>query len=120
VGMRSIPGYSGSPVFAYTPFDEHHHCWSVRRKTAEGGAKPISQITSSGPWLLGLGWRYQAVADCVLKNDGETSTDEGYVVQANSGVMYVTPAWGIAQLLNAKRPRGVTAGVPVIIRKQDR
>jgi hypothetical protein len=48
VEMRSIPGYSGSPVFVYTPFDEHHHPWSERRRITTWGTRqrqvPLSQI----------------------------------------------------------------------------
>jgi hypothetical protein len=89
VEMRSLPGYSGSPVF-------------LMRTRVE--AVPPRGLRFNVPviWLLGIDWghidRYASVLEPV--GDGAyASVPGGLVVRENSGMSAVVPVWKIAELL---------------------
>ncbi len=96
VETRSLGGYSGSPVFVHTPFDEHHF---------PGPKRKVRQIMPGGPWLLGVDWGHSPICEQVLEPDGETPVSQGYVVSSNSGMMNVVPAWRLPALLNQEEFR---------------
>lgn len=94
VEMRSISGYSGSPVFVYinptlarpphflTP---HMH--------------PYNQ-TQHGPWLLGIDWSHLPSFRRVLDDDKRTEVQPPQWVEINSGMAGVIPAWRIQEILD--------------------
>jgi hypothetical protein len=91
VEMRSVPGYSGSPVFVRIES-------SVRRP----GDKALLTIgRATGPWLLGVDWGHIGGFEKVKQQDRETDSSEGYVVKSNTGQMAVAPAWKLRELLHA-------------------
>lgn len=91
VESRSLPGYSGSPVFVYiSAFDKR-----------PGRGTTIS-TRQGGPWLLGIDWGHVNEHQDVLESDGETKVKDGWKVQQNSGMMAVQPAWNLAELLLKK------------------
>jgi hypothetical protein len=84
VEARSIPGFSGSPVFVQIP----HFAW--RPNSAEVTTVGV------GPWLLGVDWAHL--------NDYMPARDKHghqlpFEVMANSGMMAVVPAWRLEELL---------------------
>ena len=91
VEMRSISGYSGSPVFVRpTPteklltFPGSGGNTAVREYSNWPGMPPMA----GGPWLLGVDWGY------INKHDEHAN---------NSGVSGVVPAWHLLDLLNTDR-----------------
>jgi hypothetical protein len=94
VDMRSISGYSGSPVYAYYTLSGPR--WPVTglndpmAKQADWSAK-ISDM-----WLLGIDWGNLQVPVEMSDTDGNVIDDKLLV---NSGVSAVVPAWKIAELL---------------------
>jgi hypothetical protein len=113
VELRSLPGYSGSPVFIYSPNAERD--MSIRRAGTD--MAPLSnfnlfgpnaqesidlmmkKITPKGPYLLGIDWSH-------LNNHAPVWTQlhqthpEGLFVRENAGMAGVVPAWKIAEVLN--------------------
>ena len=92
VEARSLPGYSGSPVFLYiAPFSSHP-----------------TQRGISGRWtirLLGVDWSHINHALQVLDGAGKPPSDErgqaaGLHVNTNTGMMGVIPAWRLSRLLD--------------------
>jgi hypothetical protein len=92
VEMRSLPGYSGSAVFV------------------DSGPWGINNIPNSREmgklWLLGIDWGHIPRYVPVLAPTGKKPPDpqyvpvpEGLVVQENSGMAAVVPAWKIRELL---------------------
>jgi trypsin-like peptidase len=91
VEVRSIPGYSGAPVFLFIP--------------------PLSprpeQTSLEASWfirLLGVDWCHLNQDWSVLdKNDNAAADDDGFVpgyhVRANTGMAGVIPAWKLHELL---------------------
>lgn len=91
VEMRSIGGYSGSPVFVWIP------PLVERPETRELRARRF------GPWLMGVDWGHTGGYEAVLEKDGETAVQEGWKVRSNSGMTAVVPAWRLADLLNSDK-----------------
>ena len=90
VEMRSLPGYSGSPVFLHMlPYS--------KRPNTEG------YLSEGGPWLLGIDWSHIADREKVLEKNEQTGKwepiEQGWEVRANSGQMAVVPAWRLQELL---------------------
>lgn len=83
VECRSLPGYSGSPVF----LDAVPH----QRARTRQEVPPFC--------LLGLDWGHLPRFAPVLQKDRKTRIDEGWVVEMNSGMACVLPAWRIMELL---------------------
>ncbi len=94
---RSIPGYSGAPVFLYLDLG-----------TPRPGGKGTSLML--GNWqtrLLGVDWCHLNQQWSVLDKTGEAAADDdghtpGYHVIANTGMMGVIPAWKLLTLLNCE------------------
>lgn len=90
VEMRSLPGYSGSPVFITVSGLQF-----IDPAAGLPGRK-------SGTWLLGIDWSHIRRFEKVLQPKGTDDFEpvpEGWVVQENSGMAGVVPAWKIAELL---------------------
>jgi hypothetical protein len=91
VEVRSLSGYSGSPVFV-------HFLPGVPRRH---GAMMVSyEMGGPGPWLLGVDWAHLAPWEKVKQKDEEQDTEEGYVVRSHSGVLAVAPAWQVLETIN--------------------
>jgi hypothetical protein len=83
VEMRSLGGYSGSPVFLYMmPLLSRVHHYP----------------TSMGPWLMGVDWGHIISTEPVRNKYGDPSPD-GQHVRSNSGMIGVVPAWKLQELL---------------------
>jgi len=109
VEVRSLPGYSGSPVFVYSPcamFD-----MSMRRKgqdrnlayTPKFGEMPpevyFDAMNPKGPFLLGIDFCHIPRKAHVLDADGN-KLDEKWYVEENTGMAGVIPAWKITEVLD--------------------
>ena len=114
VEIRSLPGYSGSAVFVYSPCAMND--MSVRRFGTDRPRKtddpnPFSEanrelfrvrtehMRPKGPYLLGIDWCHIQSTNPVREKNGEV-TSEGWIVQANTGMAGVIPAWKINEALN--------------------
>lgn len=99
VELRSLPGYSGSPVFAY------YAAPMIRLdKPYEEGGKPIPGFDTQGisnVWLLGIDWCHLYSEEPVREPDG-TEVSERYFVKQNAGMAGVVPAWKLLELLYGK------------------
>lgn len=98
VEMRSISGYSGSPVIFQFPLALRKHIEQSRRLTPEGWQMNV------GPWLLGIDCGHFPLYDAVRekRSPGDKSpygkTD--YVAKSHSGFAIVIPAWKLQELLD--------------------
>ena len=90
VEMRSIGGYSGSPVFVWIPPLVHRPETRALRTQAVG------------PWLMGVDWGHTASYETVLEQDCKTPVQEKWKIRANTGMTAVVPAWRLADLLNSE------------------
>jgi hypothetical protein len=86
VEARSLPGYSGSPVFIYIPaFDG-------------AGVERGNFSWRRGPWLLGVDHcRLRDRIKVMHRKTGKPVDDDWYV-EANTGMMGVVPAWYLAEM----------------------
>lgn len=92
VEMRSIGGFSGSPVFVYVmPF--------APRPGSETGYGDKHQ-----QWFLGVDWGHIFAREPVRTKDGKEHPD-GLFLKSNSGVIGVAPAWKLSELLHSDRLR---------------
>jgi hypothetical protein len=94
IECRSIPGYSGSPVFAWIdPAKPRPPLWLT----------PVHQNFKKdrhGPWLLGVDWCHLNTLEKVLEADQKTEADPKRWVKSNTGMAGVIPAWRLLNLLN--------------------
>jgi hypothetical protein len=103
VEMRSISGYSGSPVVFHLPTDVDG--WKVdRHMTVEPDQEGNYDL---GPFLLGIdvgAFNYYNKLYAVRKEkDQEYFTKiDGYEVKSHAGVSIVIPAWKLAELLDGE------------------
>jgi len=89
VEMRSLSGYSGSPVFLYmSPIHGR-----------DGGEFPAPE--ESG-WLLGINRGHIPYDEVVIDGKGKKVSD--YHVETNVGIAAVVPAWKILELLEGDVP----------------
>ncbi len=87
VESRSLPGYSGAPVFVHIP--------SFTSRL--GGA--VTNLEYE--WLLGVDWGHNYITEKV-RDEGGKEHPEGWQVWSNSGMMNVVPAWRLADFLGRK------------------
>lgn len=85
VECRSLPGYSGSPVFVYPmPFSP------VQRERVP-------------PMFLGIDFGHLKDVRPVLNKDGErVPIDDNWFVEINTGMSCVIPAWKVQELLDVE------------------
>lgn len=105
VEMRTLTGYSGSPVFlTITPTIEGPYTTIVKARQEQG--QPIRR---PGTWLIGIEWgnfnRYQHVRERVGEGPDTTYPliSEPWYVRENSGMSLVVPAWKIEEVLMDER-----------------
>lgn len=82
---RSIPGYSGSPVFVYT-------LAGTPRSVVSSGLP----TQGYGPFLLGVDWSH--IYDYVDAKDDRGNALQ-FKIRSNSGMMGVIPVWKLQELL---------------------
>lgn len=97
VEQRSLPGYSGSPVFVFLdPSQPRPPIWIVASNRI--GRVDIKR---TGPWLLGIDWVHVNDYEPVL--DGRNATSKRVKpeawVKSHTGMAGVIPAWRLAELL---------------------
>jgi hypothetical protein len=113
VELRSMPGYSGSAVYIYSPNTMQD--MSARR----GGQDmaPLSdynlfgpnaqqhinlmdhKMTPKGPYLLGIDFSHLN-KNVRVRDAADRPHPEGWFVRENAGMAGVAPAWKIAEVLN--------------------
>lgn len=98
VEIRSLGGYSGSPVFVHIDYEY----WRRRLSVFGGKAKP-TKGPELGPWLLGVDYSMIPLWDPVCDKGGKELPYE-WQVPANSGMMGVIPAWRLQWLLTEYEP----------------
>jgi hypothetical protein len=96
VEQRSLPGYSGSPVFVYIdPANPRPPEWKTPVRTR-------FRPEFNGPWLLGIDWCHLHNFEPVLKNDQETRAEPKQWVKSHTGMAGVIPAWRVLGLLETE------------------
>lgn len=123
VETRSLPGYSGSAVLLYSPCAMND--MSVRRYGVEkasvnpmsgGGQEKFDRdfqvsFSAKGPYLLGIDWCHLPSRTHVLNRDGSKT---GMVVDENTGMAGVIPAWKIIEVLYSERQQTMRKREPGI------
>lgn len=92
IDCRSIPGYSGSPVFfMFDPAKPRPPHWEP----------PVPYDPDwHGPWLLGVdSFHIPSFEQVLTEKDPEKPADPKRWVQTNSGMAGIIPAWEIRELL---------------------
>ncbi len=96
VEVRSIGGYSGSPVFVFIP-----------PASLREGIKdwvPLKIMRGHGPWLLGVDWGHINDWEPIRNERGEPvnqTAPKAQHVKMNTGMAAVVPAWKLAELLDS-------------------
>jgi hypothetical protein len=105
VECRSIPGYSGSPVFVWMA----PHV-GMRAYGQIAGFPPMSTASDwkafggiVGPWLLGINWCHLPDFEPIVQKDRKTRVASEAFAQSNTGMGGVIPAWKIAELLYSEK-----------------
>lgn len=95
VEMRSLPGFSGSPVIVYGYIRLEH-----RPKVPSD-----HPLRHNSTWLLGIDWCHIHHEEPVRNGEGDEKghpmKDKSYV-QSNSGMAGVVPAWKLVELLDSE------------------
>ncbi len=97
VEQRSLPGYSGSPVFVLLdPSQPRPPYWIV-----PGNRIGKLNMERTGPWLLGIDWVHIHSYEPLLKGDTIAGAGKvgGQWVKAHTGMAGVIPAWRLSQML---------------------
>jgi hypothetical protein len=99
VEQRSLPGYSGSPVFVFlNPSQPRPPMWMV----AGNRIGKINRETT-GPWLLGVDWLHIHNWEQVMDGcDEEAKKIPDRWVKSHTGMAGVIPAWKLAELLDCE------------------
>jgi len=115
VEMRSLPGYSGSPVFVYSSgisLRETLKGWEARRDAKRAihprgyRAPTLDQQVEANytalfsVHLLGVDWAHLAGTQRVKTEAGDP-VPERWHVEENSGMMAVVPAWKVSEILHS-------------------
>jgi len=116
VDCRSVPGYSGSPVFVLLdPLLPRPPEFLQPRKFVRSALKaeddpidnprridislPSYHPNVHGPWLLGVDWVHITNCSPILKSDRKTKVTPHKWVELNTGMAGVIPAWRLRELL---------------------
>ena len=94
VETRSLSGYSGSPVFAYTQIAGEE---AQPRSQSRFHAPPA--VRTYGLFFIGVDWGHLPNYEKVLTRDKKTPVSPAEWVPMNSGMCGVVPAWRLAELL---------------------
>jgi hypothetical protein len=126
VEVRSLPGYSGSAVFIYTPhaindmserrFGRKKGEWAEGEdpsKRVEGHTTittlpmpNLDYLNPKGPYLLGIDFCHIHRKVSVREKNGNEVSD-GWYVEENTGMAGVIPAWKIVEVLNVEELRAM-------------
>jgi hypothetical protein len=110
VEMRTISGYSGSPVFLHYPYTPSPP--KIDRKTGmysrlydKASSRGKTQLSNA--YLLGVDWGHIPFEERVLLKkegkDGKPEYDEtNFIAEAHSGQSGVIPAWVLHDFLHSK------------------
>lgn len=100
VEMRSTLGFSGSPVFLYSPAVVPA---SVRIGKSSLRAFNVPQLSGRylGPYLLGVDWGHFPVRGKLKDSSGATIVDA--IPEMDSSMAGVVPAWHLLDLLNERQ-----------------
>jgi len=93
VEMRSLPGYSGSPVFVVIGAGSYRGVYGT-----EKGAQ-MMPFYSETIGLLGIDTGHKPITNSVLEKTSRKPVEPPQVVQQNSGVAIVAPYYKIADVL---------------------
>ena len=101
VEVRSIAGYSGSPVFVQIPPAANMSGINPDLIDKLPGYHPIrSKIpVQMGPWLLGVDFCNIYSKDKIYSSQTGKPVSDDWYVPANTGMMGVIPAWKINDIL---------------------
>lgn len=89
VELRSVGGYSGSPVFVWRPVEGMNF-----------GVTDINYTPAyTGPWLLGIDSGHLPDYRYVLDNNNRATNSK---VEIGSGMALVVPAWKLLELLESE------------------
>ena len=94
VDCRSVPGYSGSPVFLIL-FPQ-----MPRPPFFETSVGQVYDSRRHGPFLLGIDWLHLNNYEEVLSSDQRTPISPRQWVKSNTGMAEVIPAWRLLELLD--------------------
>ncbi len=96
VDMRSLSGFSGSPVFVYwiTPGVMSLVIPPRREDMVKGPRRDLM----GEKWLLGIDWGHMPLTQPVLDESGHP-VSEGWRFKVNTGIATVVPAWKLLDLL---------------------
>jgi len=113
VDMRSLSGFSGSPVFVYFPVTGFLSDPKTpeEREAEEDQPKSFANLTPLPKtgwrhlieeiWLLGVDWGHVPLTQEVLDAFGEP-VKEGWRLSVNTGMAAVVPAWKLDALLDVE------------------
>jgi hypothetical protein len=96
VEIRSIGGFSGSPVFVTL---DSTYFRNIPLGKDRHGNTIATGVFPTGPFLLGVDWCMVPTWETVCDNAG-VELSNGWMVPANSGMMGVVPAWRLRALLD--------------------
>ncbi len=100
VEQRSLPGYSGSPVFLFIDPT------LPRPPMFLMPAMPAYRRNQHGPFLLGVDWLHLHSHEPLLEENkatgGEKEVSPKRWIKAHTGMAGVIPAWRLAALLNTE------------------
>jgi hypothetical protein len=110
VEARSIPGYSGSPVFIQIPQAPPQMQFpsevseAIRKDMVEQIYGQTGHIRATlpipvGPWLLGIDYCHLHGADKIISKVTGEPVSNDWFVRANSGMMGVVPVWKLEEIL---------------------
>jgi len=101
VEVRSISGFSGSPVIVRIPASRTH---KVTRRAPNG--IPVSD-NSSLDWhmLLGVDCGHSIDKDAAIFQAGEKEPLKDYEVEYNTGLAIVIPAWKLQEVIDSPEAR---------------
>jgi hypothetical protein len=96
IECRSMPGYSGSPVFLNIDFN--------KPRPSEARETKIILGRATEQRLLGIDWAHINSYDNVFERDPKTRTlvKTDFVVRSNTSMAAVVPAWRIRELLDVE------------------
>lgn len=96
IEMRSLAGYSGSPVFVSARRFAAGPEWNASSPEEFVAAQVSGQYEDT--WLLGLDYGHLPIRELVRERDGTPIGDQWHI-RVNSGAATIAPAWKIIELL---------------------
>jgi hypothetical protein len=55
-----------------------------------------------GPWFLGIDWGHVPLWQTVYEADKQTAASSGHLIEANTGIACVIPAWRLFDILKSE------------------